>query len=290
MQAGVEHGPLSLRGWLRQAAALLAAAGVDSARLDAEVIAATVLGIDRARMLAGNHELGAGALNVLGQMLARRTDREPLAYVVGHKEFYSLKFKVTPEVLIPRPETELLVETALAAIGGRPRARVLDLGTGSGAIAIAIAANSRETTIVATDISLGALRCARDNARCLGCDSRIEFRHGDLWQALGATAEPFDLVVSNPPYIAEREYALLMPEVGRYEPGLALLGGDDGLLFYRRISQELGAYLKSGGEVIVEVGVGQAGEVAKMLTGAGCAAVGPIHDLAGRERLVRAVL
>lgn len=286
----MQREPASLRQWLRRAATLLAAAGIDSGRLDAEVIAASALGLDRSRMLADGYKVDDAARSRLEMMLSRRLAREPLAYITGVKEFYSLEFEVTAEVLIPRPETELLVENALDFMDRRQRPRALDLGTGCGAIAIAMAANNPDLTVVATDISVGALECARRNARRLGCESRIEFRYGDMWQALSRDDRQFDLIISNPPYIPRRDLAWLMPEVERYEPRLALMAGEDGLLFYRRISEKLKVYLRRGGEVMVEVGTGQAGAVATILTEAGCSPAVAVRDLAGQERLVRASL
>jgi release factor glutamine methyltransferase len=193
-------------------------------------------------------------------------------------------------VLIPRPETELLVATALQAIAAKPRAAVLDIGTGSGAIAIAIAVNVPGARVAATDVSMAALAVARRNAESLGCAGRLEFTLGDCFARLTCSHPKFDLIVSNPPYIPAHELARLEPEVARFEPGVALAGGKDGLEFYRRIAREVGSYLGGGGEVIVEVGAGQAGQVANLLSAGGCRVLEVLRDLSGHERVVRARL
>ena len=204
------------------------------------------------------------------RMVGRRTAREPLAYIVGHREFYSLEFVVRPGVLIPRPETETVVEAALGFLRERPAAKVLDIGTGSGAIAIAMAANAPEAQIVAIDISKVSLEVARENARRHGCAGRIAFVEAD-YAALDARALPFasfDLIVSNPPYITEAELPALAPEVRDFEPRLALDGGVDGMEFYRKIAAGLARWLAPEGEVILEVGAGQAEAVEAIIVDA----------------------
>ena len=204
------------------------------------------------------------------RMVGRRTAREPLAYIVGHREFYSLEFVVRPGVLIPRPETETVVEAALGFVRERPAAKVLDIGTGSGAIAIAMAANAPEAQIVAIDISKVSLEVAGENARRHGCAGRIAFVEAD-YAALDARALPFasfDLIVSNPPYITEAELPALAPEVRDFEPRLALDGGVDGMEFYRKIAAGLARWLAPEGEVILEVGAGQAEAVEAIIVDA----------------------
>lgn len=284
-----------LRAVLERAAEALTAAGIDSARLDAELLMAAALDSDRIKVLAGAVELSRGTLLRYQGLIARRTAREPLAYIVGRKEFFSLELEVNPAVLIPRPETEVVVAAALEAATRWPDCSILDLGTGSGAIALAIAAGSSRTQIVATDVSEQALEVARRNALRLGLNERIEFRLGDCWAACASSnwgSRPeirgFDLVVSNPPYIENRELDRLAPEIARFEPRLALAGGIDGLDFYRRICGGVRSYLKPGGELIVEVGAGQARPVVALCRAAGCAETVVINDLAGCQRVVRA--
>jgi release factor glutamine methyltransferase len=261
---------------------------VDSAALDAGVLLAAALGVERSKLYTGSFSIDDRLLARLHEFVARRADREPLAYIVGHKEFYGLEFEVNRHVLIPRPETELIVEAALEAVRARPSATVLDLATGSGAIAIAIAVNAPGVRVTATDISIAALEVARRNARRHRCAHRVDFAAGDCWDAPSCSHDKFDLIVSNPPYVRAGELPRLQPEVARFEPAIALLGGEDGLDFYRRIAWEVGAHLIAGGEVIVEVGVGQAAAVSGLLDDGGCHPVEMVRDLSGHERVVRA--
>ncbi len=277
-----------LRAAVERGAAALTEAGVDSARLDAELLMAFALDCDRIKIVAGAVELSQSALRRYQALIARRAAREPLAYIVGRKEFFSLQIEVNRDVLIPRPETEVLVAAAIEAASRSPERPILDLGTGSGAIALAIAAGSPRSRIVATDVSERALEVARRNAIRLGLDERIEFRLGDCWAALAPSDGRFGLVVSNPPYIENREIERLAPEIARFEPRVALAGGIDGLDFYRRICAEVRRYLMPGGELIVEVGAGQADSVAALCRAAGCADTAAINDFAGCARVVRA--
>lgn len=289
---------------IANASALLACAGVENARLDAELLMAAAAGVSRAAVIADSIHLDADVMARFERMVRRRTAREPLAYIVGHREFYSLEFVVRPGVLIPRPETETVVGAALGFLRERPAAKVLDIGTGSGAIAIAMAANAPEAQIVAIDISKVSLEVAGENARRHGCAGRIAFVEAD-YAALDARALPFasfDLIVSNPPYITEAELPALAPEVRDFEPRLALDGGVDGMAFYRKIAAGLARWLAPEGEVILEVGAGQAEAVEAIIVdamriearsvearmrAAGCAARARLRDLAGVERVVR---
>jgi release factor glutamine methyltransferase len=263
-------------------------AGIGSARLDAELLMAAAAGVSRATLVSGTAAIDAVALGRFQALLARREAREPLAYIVGQREFFSLEFAVGPEVLIPRPETERVVEVALNFLSRRSRATVLDLGTGSGAIAIALAKNHTAARIVAVDISKAALELATENARRHLCAGQIMFLKGDCFAALDRTGAPFDLIVSNPPYVAESDLAALEPEVRTFEPRLALAGGRDGLKFHRKIANGLARWLARDGEVIVEVGEGQAVTVETMMRRAGCSFSERIRDLSGIERAVRA--
>ena len=291
------------------ASARLARAGIESARLDAELLMSGAASVSRATLIAGGAEIDAAAAERFERMVTRREAREPLAYIVGHREFFSLEFEVRPGVLIPRPETETVVEAALDFLRERERhwrasavgavrelpsyraATVLDIGTGSGAIAIAIAANAPRVRIVALDISKVSLEIAAENARRHRCPDRIAFLHGDCFAALEGSAppfDPFDLIVSNPPYIAEAMFATLTPEVRDFEPSVALAGGRDGLDFYRKIAAGVPGWLAPDGEVILEVGAGQAEAVEAMMRAVGCAASVRKRDLAGIDRVVRA--
>jgi release factor glutamine methyltransferase len=275
---------------LAAAGARLERAGIASARLDAEVLMAMAAGVSRAALLSGAAAIGAAALSCFERMVARREAREPLAYIVGQREFFSLEFAVRPGLLIPRPETETVVEAALDFLRTRPSAKILEIGTGSGAIAVAVAKNAPVAQIVALDASKVSLEIAAENARRHRCADRIAFLQSDCFSVLDGSQlrfDPFDLIVSNPPYIPEDELAALAPEVRDFEPRVALEGGRDGMEFYRRIAERLSRWLTHCGEVILEVGAGQAHAVESMMRAAGCAAGVRMRDLAGVERVVR---
>jgi release factor glutamine methyltransferase len=275
---------------LGNAAATLTRSGIShaEARLDAEILMAEAIGITRAQLLSSvravEDEQGAHFLD----MVARRAARMPLAYILGHREFFSMDFAVDSNVLIPRPETEILVTGAMDFAGARQGLRILDIGTGSGAIAIAIASHFSDAQVVATDISRSALEIAKSNAGRLRAS--IDFKMADCWQPIddNAMLGRFDLIVSNPPYIAEDELEGLEPEVRDYEPRVALTPGPDGLTFYRRIADGLAEHLRPDGAVLLELGYGQAQAVIEILKSSGFASATLINDLAGIPRVVRA--
>jgi release factor glutamine methyltransferase len=263
-------------------------AGVESWHLDAELLLAAAAGIARTVLLAGIVPADEPVAERFARLIARRAAREPLAYIVGHKEFRSLELEVGPAVLVPRPETETLVEVALEIMAGRGGARMLDLGTGSGAIALAIAAEARSARVVATDVSIDALAVARRNAVRLGLEGRVELREADCFVVKdgGEPLGRFDLIVANPPYIRDEEIDVLQAEVSRYEPRVALAGGIDGMDFYRTIARGAQSHLHPGGRVAVEVGAGQAAEVTAIFQTAGLSEVTTRSDLAGIARVV----
>ena len=237
----------------------LLGAGIDSARLDAELLLGCALGMSREElMIAATRKVSVAESDRYEDLLRRRLNREPLAYITGQQEFWSLGFLVSGDVLVPRPETEILVERALkhlATINNREAPRILELGTGSGAIAVALASELPQAEIVATEIAPAALEIARRNASRNGVSNAIRFLQGDLFTALDQELEKdFDLILSNPPYIPRGEIAHLEAEVSRWEPRAALDGGVDGLDFYRRIIEEAPGYLRQGGAVAVEIG------------------------------------
>src|ERR1700676_1558789 len=197
-----------------QASRRLATAGIESARLDAEVLLAAAAGVTREAAISGSLDFSTETLNKFEATIARREMREPVAYIVGHKEFYSLDFEVNPAVLIPRPETEFVVSAALECIAEKANARVLDIGTGSGAIAIAIAVNAPSAQITAVDISADALALASRNARRHHVEDRVTFRRADCFDVrdTGPALGSFDVIVSNPPYLDDAEIAALEPE------------------------------------------------------------------------------
>lgn len=273
-------------GWLRRARALLTPVS-ESPALDAELLLARALGRDRSWLLAHRDEPpDADALAQAEAWLARRAAGEPLAYITGIREFWSLEFNVTPAVLIPRPDTEILVERALELIPAGQPCRVADLGTGSGAIAIAIASERAAAEVTATDESEEALAVARRNAARL-VPGRIRFVAGDWFAALGG--ERFDLVVSNPPYVAEADPALADAAIA-CEPRRALAAGADGLDDIRRIAAALPAHLAPGGRVLIEHGAMHAADVAGILRAEGLEVVACRRDLAGTDRVTEARL
>lgn len=239
---------MTIREALRLAAARLEQAGVPDADVDAAYLLASVLKEDTLAMrINGHRELAAPQRAAFDALCDRRAVREPLQYILGETEFMGLTFHVEPGVLIPRADTEILVEKALAWM--KPGARVLDIGTGSGAIAVSLAKLGRPAQVTAVDVSDRALEIARRNAERNG--AAVEFVKSDCFSAL--KGRKYDMIVSNPPYISEDEMRGLMPEVTR-EPELALFGGADGLDFYRRISREAPEYLNEGGCLLFEIG------------------------------------
>lgn len=247
----------------------LARKGVESSRLQAELLLAHALGLPRMDLyLNFGRVLSAAETDALREMVRRRGQREPLQHIVGSTSFCGLELAVNRHVLVPRPETELLAEGGwefLATLDSQP-ATALDLGTGSGCLAIALAVKCATVQVAATDRSAEALAVARANAARHKVAERIQFFQGDGFAALPAEAR-FDLIVSNPPYIPSAEIAVLQPEVRDYDPRLALDGGPDGLAFYRRLAAEAAAFLRPDGRLMVEFGDGQAGPLRELLEG-----------------------
>src|SRR5258706_1378205 len=253
-------GERSIRDALIAGVHRLTAAGIVSARLDAELLLAHALEMSREQLVVDQGmSLESGQLASFESLLRRRLEREPIAYILGSQEFWSLDFQVCRDVLIPRPETEKLIEVILAKIGTNASAkplRIADLGTGSGAIAITLATEVPAAELAATDISTAALAIAKDNAATHQIARRIEFCCGDLFEALSDPRERFDVIVSNPPYIESTVIPTLAPEVRHWEPRVALDGGMDGLDFYRRIAAEADKFLAPGGLLALEIGAG----------------------------------
>lgn len=262
----------------------LEAAGVEAPVFEARLLLEAGAGVSRLDIVTDpRRRVSAAQVGAVDALTRRREAREPVAHIVGRKHFWTLDLAVNPAVLIPRPETELLVEAALQSIAPDGAARVLDLGVGSGAILLAVLAERPNATGVGVDISDDALGVARANAEALGLAQRIVFKQGDWASAIEGG---FDVVLSNPPYIATAEIEMLAPEVAQFEPRLALDGGADGLDAYRAIAAELPRLLKLGGAFALEVGLGQAEAVRALAEGAGLSTGEPRRDLAGIPRVV----
>jgi len=267
---------------------------IENPRLNAELLLARSLNLGREGLYTHfQSQIRQEGKEALEELIRRRVSGEPLQYILEHQEFWSIDFEVDPRVLIPRPETELLVEQGLlilSKISFKRRPSVLEIGTGSGAIAIAFAKEMKDIFLVATDISGDALILARENAKSAGVLDRIQFVNGDLFGPLGPSKgrNIFDLILSNPPYITRRKISTLPKEVKNYEPIIALDGGEDGLAFYRRIIPEAPFYLREGGWLLLEVALGQSQIVSEMIEGGGnFFKPESIPDLSGIGRVVK---
>jgi release factor glutamine methyltransferase len=266
---------------VREVAQELEGAGVPSPRVDAEHLVAYVLGLSRSGLYASDRELTEDEARRLDGLVARRREREPLAYILGEWGFRRLTLAADRRALVPRPETEELVERCLERLSGSPQPRVLDVGVGSGAIALAIADEHPGASVLAVDRSADALALAAENLARSSFNGRVELRQSDL---LVGVEGPFDLVVSNPPYVSPAEYDTLQPEIRLYEPREAVVGVGVGA----EIAMEARAVLSSGGWLLLECGDGQADELADQLAGLGYQDVMRTRDLAGRDRIVEA--
>ena len=267
-------------------------AGIESAETDARVLVGHALRLDRAKLIAQSDRiLEAREIEAISALAARRLRHEPVSRILGRKEFWSVGLTVTPDVLVPRPETETVVEAALDFVvrGGlrMEKLRVLDIGTGSGALLLALLHELPDAIGTGTDVSPAALQIARENAAYLGFEPRSSFVVCDIASDVQG---PFDLIVSNPPYIAHGEIALLAPEVRDYDPMVALDGGDDGLVAYRAIAADAKRLLAPGGRLFVELGAGQETAVRALFTKVGLIVGSARKDLAGIPRVLGAGL
>jgi len=268
--------------------------GIENPRLDAEVLLAHSLRTNRLRLyLNYDKPILKGELREYKKLIKRRIRREPLQYITGYQEFWSLNLKVTKGVLIPRPETEILVEEAIKTFPQNElfdkTINILELGTGSGAVAIALAKELQRGSIVATDISDIAIKTARENAKVHGLEKQITFLKGSLFEPVRERIGTFNLVISNPPYIPIEDFRDIQPEVRDFEPRISLNGGKEGLKFYRQILSQIGRYLAKDGWVILELGKGQAEKVTRLIELTGeFNPTSIVKDFSGIERVVKA--
>lgn len=280
---------ITIREALQRASFCLRQAGYDNARREAEALLTACLDVPLSWLYAHSDEsLEPDAAHRYRQWVQRRAGGEPYAYLAGEKEFMGLPFYVTPDVLIPRPETEFLVESVASGLKNKKNPRILDVGAGSGAVAVTLAVLLPGADVAAVDISRAALAIAAQNAARHHVTARLRLLQGDLYAPVAG--EYFDAVVSNPPYIPSAEIDLLQPDVREHEPRLALDGGEDGLAFYRRLTAELSALAALPPLLAFEVGYGQAEAVAALCLGAGYEKTHRICDLAGIPRIITAIL
>ncbi|HZY54596.1 MAG TPA: peptide chain release factor N(5)-glutamine methyltransferase [Reyranella sp.] len=281
---------------MRDTAVALTAAGIDNARFEARLLLAEASGLTIEQLVArGTDDVPANVVEMARSLTARRVRREPMAYILGEREFWGLPFKVSPAVLVPRPDSETLIEAVLSLMPDRARAwRILDLGLGSGCLLLTLLREYPQARGVGLEASAEALAVAQENANALGVADRAQLIEGDwrrtgwaeaLLQALGG---PFDLVVSNPPYIASAAVPKLMPEVSSFEPRLALDGGAEGFDAYQVIIAASPRLVTAGGFMAVEAGEGQATEITRIFAAAGLTPRPPWKDLGGIDRVVTA--
>lgn len=281
--------PRTLMEYLQLASGHLKACGIPTHRLDAEVLLAHILNLERIQLyIQHDRPLTTAEIDAYRRAIARRAHREPVAYITGKREFFSIELLVDRRCLIPRPETEILVETALEEIRRRfpekPELKVADIGTGSGAIAISVAKHEPRARVTAVDIDRDALDVAVANVRRTGVADRVTLKVGELLTPLGG--ELYDAILSNPPYISEEEWRHLAPDVRDYEPRRALVGGEDGLAVIRQLIQEAKRNLAPGGFLALEIGASQGDQVVALAQASGYAKTRLVQDLAGLDRVV----
>ena len=279
----------TVRALIQWTTKFLTSKGIAAAPREARILLAHVLGCTPIDVMTRYDETPADAdRTAFRELIKRRVDGTPVAYLVGSREFFLLSFDVTPAVLIPRPDTETLVVEGLKHLAGRTAPAVLDLCAGSGCVAVSVAHKVKTASVLATDVSEEALAVARRNAVKHGVVDRVEFAAGDLWAAVPGD-RTFDVILTNPPYIAETEFAELAVDVRNHEPRLALDGGPDGLAFYRRIAADAGRFLKPGGVLLAEIGWTQEPAVQELFAAApGLAMLPSVKDGAGHWRVVGA--
>lgn len=276
----------TIREVLKETTEAFHRAGLEPAHLDASILLSHLLAVDRTFLIAHpEHELNDEQLADLERLAARRASREPLQYIVGFQEFFKLRFEVSPGVLIPRPETELIVEAALEVAAQQPSVSILDVGTGSGCLAVSLLHEQRRASAVATDISESALRLAARNSQRHQVSDRLTLVQADGLSALAREAR-FSMIVSNPPYVSAVDFEALPPEVREHEPVTALVSGADGLDHIRWLLRDAPPIIQEGGYLIFEIGFGQQGAVEKIIDRAGWRLLEIRKDLQGIPRTV----
>ena len=279
--------PASAQLLLERGTAELERVGISEARFESELLLRHALGCTREWLFARlNEPVAPEVAGHFFQLLERRRSRVPVQHLLGAQEFFGLSFRVTPAVLIPRPETEGVVEEALVELRGRERPRVADVGCGSGCIAIALAKSRPDAEVIAIDTSAAALAVARENARVHAVSERLDFLVGNLLEPLLDDPGTLDVVASNPPYVSDSDLEGLEPEVGEHEPRLALAGGQDGLAIIGRLLPQAQRVLRPGAALVLEIGQGQDARVSELVVEAGLDLVRVVPDLAGIPRVV----
>ena len=264
---------------------------IEHPRINAENLLAHVLKCKRLELyLAFDRPLKEDEINDYRELIRRRGTAEPLQYIIGNVEFCGMNFKVNPSVLIPRPETELLIEKVLEFVDKNEALKILDIGTGSGNIAISLSKHLPNAHLTAIDISEDAINIAKENSEINNINGQVKFYRLDFMNENLQKNNNFDLIVSNPPYVSLKDYSDLSPELLKYEPRIALTDDDDGLNFYREISKKAKSLLKTGGKIFYEVGLGQSKEVKNLLIGNGFDEIEVFKDYSNIERVIKGVL
>jgi len=271
---------------LETATGLLSGCTIDTARLDSEILLAHILKCETPQLFTYTAMVTEAELLAFNTLIARRMTLEPIAYLTGNQSFWTLDFKVNEHVLIPRPDTETLVETVLARSKSQANPYILDLGTGSGCIVLSLLSELADAVGVGIDVSIDALNVAVENSVLNNLQSRVSFVESNWFDAVGMPESGFSVIVSNPPYVRSDEMPTLMVDVRDFEPAGALDGGPDGLIPYRHIIDQAGGFLRPDGLLAVELGIGQADDVAALFEEAGFEEVQKTADLAGVERVV----
>lgn len=283
--------PWTIRKLIKWSEGFFESKGITTGRLDAELLLSHSLGMERIMLYANiDQPLQPEELSEYRALVKRRSSREPIAYIVGSRGFWTLDHvKTDARALIPRPDTETLVEAALEIVPEDAEWSICDVGTGTGIIALSLASERPNSRVIATDISVDALELAQENAERNSLEGRVEFVHGDLFAGVDDSWTPFDVIVSNPPYIGEDERGMLEPDVVEFEPEQALFSGVDGLDLMRRLVPEAHARLREGGAFLTEIGHTQGTDISELLEAAGFKSVKVHKDLGGRDRVVTGV-